>query len=82
MFGPKRVKVTGVWRKLHNEELYNLHFSPDIIRIIRSRKIRWTVHVARMGRCEMHTKSWFERLKRIDHSEYLGVNGRIILKLI
>jgi hypothetical protein len=41
--------VTGGWRKLHNEELHNLYSSPSIIRIIKSRKMRWTGHVERMG---------------------------------
>jgi hypothetical protein len=41
--------VTGEWRKLHNEELRDLYSSPSIIRIIKSRRIRWTGHVARMG---------------------------------
>jgi hypothetical protein len=49
MFGPKRDEVTGEWRKLHNEELRDLYSSPSIIRIIKSRRMRWTVHVARMG---------------------------------
>jgi hypothetical protein len=49
IFGPKRDGVTGVWRKLHNEELHNLHSSPSIIRIIKSRRMRWAGHVARMG---------------------------------
>jgi hypothetical protein len=50
IFGPKRDEVTGEWRKLHNEELHNLYSSPDIIRQIKSRRIRWTVNVARMGK--------------------------------
>jgi hypothetical protein len=41
--------VTGEWRKLHNEELHDLYSSPSIIRIIKSRRVRWTGHVARMG---------------------------------
>jgi hypothetical protein len=41
--------VTGGWRKLHNEELHNLYSSPSIIRIIKSRRMRWVGHVARMG---------------------------------
>jgi hypothetical protein len=49
IFGPKRVGVTGEWRKLHNEELHNLYSSPSIIRIIKSRRMRWAGHVARMG---------------------------------
>jgi hypothetical protein len=48
-FGPKRDGVTGGWRKLHNEELHNLYSSPSIIRIIKSRRLRWAGHVARMG---------------------------------
>jgi hypothetical protein len=49
IFGPKRDRVTGGWRKLHNEELHNLYSSPSIIRIIKSRRMRWAGHVARMG---------------------------------
>jgi hypothetical protein len=49
IFGPKRDEVTGGWRKLHNEELHDLYSSPSIIRIIRSRRMRWAAHVARMG---------------------------------
>jgi hypothetical protein len=49
IFGPKRDEVTGEWRKLHNEELNTLHSSPDIIRKIKSRRMRWAGHVARMG---------------------------------
>jgi hypothetical protein len=49
IFGPKRDDVTGEWRKLHNEELRDLYSSPSIIRIIKSRRIRWAGHVARMG---------------------------------
>jgi hypothetical protein len=49
IFGPKRDEVKGDWRKLHNEELHNLYSSPNIIRIIKSRRIRWAGHVARMG---------------------------------
>jgi hypothetical protein len=49
IFGPKRDEVTGEWRKLHNEELRDLYSSPSIIRIIKSRRVRWAGHVARMG---------------------------------
>jgi hypothetical protein len=41
--------VTGRWRKLHNEEMYNLYLSPSIIRIIKSRRMKWAGHIARMG---------------------------------
>jgi hypothetical protein len=49
IFGPKRDEVTGGWRKLHNEELHNLYSSPSITRMIKSRRMRWAWHVARMG---------------------------------
>jgi hypothetical protein len=50
IFGPKRDKVTGEWRKLHNKELHDLYSSPSIIRIIKSWRMRWAGHVARMGK--------------------------------
>jgi hypothetical protein len=49
IFGPKRDGMTGGWRKLYNEELHNLYSSSSIIRIIKSRRMRWAGHVARMG---------------------------------
>jgi hypothetical protein len=49
IFGPKRDEVTGEWRTLHSGELHNLYSSPDIIRQIKSRRMRWAGHVARMG---------------------------------
>jgi hypothetical protein len=49
IFRPKRDEVTGGWRKLHNEELHDLYSSPSIIRIIKSRRMRWAGHVAQMG---------------------------------
>jgi len=49
IFGPKRDEVTGEWRKLHNEELNVLYSSPNIVRVIKSRKMRWAGHIARMG---------------------------------
>jgi hypothetical protein len=48
IFGPKRDEVTGGWRKLHNEELHSLHSSSSIIRMIKSRRMRWAGHVARI----------------------------------
>jgi hypothetical protein len=54
IFGPKRHNVIGGWRKLHNEELRNLYCSPCIIRIIKSRGMRWAGHVAYMGKSVMH----------------------------
>jgi len=49
IFGPKRDEVTGQWRKLHNEELNDLYCSPDIVQVIKSRRMRWAGHVACMG---------------------------------
>jgi hypothetical protein len=49
IFGPKGGEVTGEWRKLHSGELHNLYSSPDIIRQMKSRRMRWAGHVARMG---------------------------------
>jgi hypothetical protein len=64
IFGPRRDEVTGEWRRVHNEELNDLYFSPNIVRVIKSRRMRWAGHVARMER---------------DHWGDLGVDGWIIL---
>jgi hypothetical protein len=58
IFGPKRDEVTGEWRKLHNEELRNLYSPPDIIRQVKSRRMRWTGHVARIGEERKMYKIW------------------------
>jgi hypothetical protein len=50
IFGPKRDEVTGEWRRLHNKELYALYSLPNIIRVIKSRRLRWAGHVARIGK--------------------------------
>jgi hypothetical protein len=49
IFGPRRDEVTGKWRRLHNEKLNDLYCSPNIVRVIKSRRVRWAGHVARMG---------------------------------
>jgi hypothetical protein len=50
VFEPKRDEVTGEWRKLHNEELNDLYSLPNTVRVVKSRRMRWAGHVARMGR--------------------------------
>jgi len=49
VFGPKRDEVTAEWRKLHNEELSDLYYLPNIVRVVKSRRMRWAGHVACMG---------------------------------
>jgi hypothetical protein len=67
IFGPKRVEVTGGRRKLHNEELHNSYSSPSIIRVTKSRRIRWARHVTWMGQREIHIGYWSESQKERDH---------------
>jgi hypothetical protein len=49
IFRPKRDELTGEWRKLHNQELHDMYSSPSIVRIIKSRRMRWAGHVVRIG---------------------------------
>jgi hypothetical protein len=56
IFGPKGGEIIGGWRKLHDEELHNLYCSPNIIRMMKSRRMRCAWHVARMGRRGMHKR--------------------------
>jgi hypothetical protein len=72
--------VTGGWRKLHYVELHNLYSSPSIIRVIKSKRMRWAGHVARMGGRGMHIGYWWERQKERDHWEDQDVGGWKILK--
>jgi hypothetical protein len=67
IFGLNRYEVTGDWRKLHNEELLDEYSSPDIIRMIKSGRVRWAGQVARMGRRGMNIGHWWESQKERDH---------------
>jgi len=72
-------KEDGSWRKLHNDELRSLYSSPNIVRVIKSRRLRWVGHVARMGEGEVFTGFWLGGPKVRDHWEDRGVDGRIAL---
>jgi hypothetical protein len=78
IFGLKR-EEDGSWRKLHNDEHHSLYSSPNIVRVIKTRRVRWAGHVACMG--EVFTRFWFGGLKVRDHWEDLGIGGRITLRL-
>ena len=78
IFGPRRHKITGEWRRLHNEELNDLYSSPYIARVIKSRRMKWAGHVARMGEERGCIGSWWGN-RRGDHWGDLGVDGWIIL---
>jgi hypothetical protein len=72
IFGPKR-EEDGSWRKLHNDELHSLYSSPNTVRVIKSKSMRWPGHVTRMGEV-------LGGPQVRDHWEDLGVGGRIILR--
>ena len=67
IFGPRRDEVTGEWRRLHNEELNDLYSSPNIVRVIKLRRMRWAGHVARMGEERGCIGSWWGNRRERDH---------------
>jgi hypothetical protein len=77
IYGPKR-EEDGSWRKLHNDKFHSLHSSPNIVRVNKSRRMRWVGHVARMG--DVFTGFWLGGPKVRDHWEDLGLGGKINLK--
>jgi hypothetical protein len=82
IFGPKRDEVTGEWRKLHEEELNDLYSSPNIVRVIKWRRMRWSGYVARMGERRNVYRILVGNLKERAYLGDPGVNWRIILRWI
>jgi hypothetical protein len=78
--GSKREEVAGGWRRLHNEELHNLYASSNIIKVIKSRRMRWVEHVARMGDMRNSDNTLVGKPEGKSHLEDLGVGGRKILE--
>jgi hypothetical protein len=79
IFGPKR-EEDGSQRKLHSDEMHRLYSSPNIVGVIKSRRMMmWAGHVACMGRGEVFTGFWFEGPNVRDHWDDLGIGGRITL---
>jgi len=78
--GRKRDEVTGEWRKIHNEEPNDLYSSPDIVWVIKTRKMRWAGHVASMDENRGVYRVWWGNLRSRDHLEDAGRDGWIILR--
>jgi len=79
IFGPRRDEVMGEWRRLHNEELNDLYSSPSIVRVIKSRRMKWAGHVARMGEERGVYRVLVGKPRERDHWGGLGADGWIIL---
>jgi hypothetical protein len=75
IFGPTRDEVRGEWRKLHSGKLHNLYSTPDIIRQIKSRRMRWAGHVARIEEGRKCARFWWESPKERNHLKDRGVEG-------
>jgi len=81
--GPERDEIMGEWRRIHNEELNDLHSSSNIFQLIKSSRMKWVGHVAGMGRVKEHVGFWQGNLRARDNLEGPGVGGgRIILRWI
>ena len=82
IFGPRRDEVAEEWRKLHNEELNDLYCSPNIIRVTKSRRMRWAGHVAHMRERRGVYRVLVGNLRERDHLEDPGLDRKIILRWI
>jgi len=82
IFGPKRDEVTWEWSRLHNEDLNDLYTTPNFVLVIRSRRMRWAGHVARMGEEMGVYRVLVGKPEKGDHWGDLGVGGQIILEWI
>jgi hypothetical protein len=67
ILGPKRGELTGGWRKLHNEEIHDLYSSSSIVRVIKSRRMRWAVQITRMAGRGAHVGYWWESPRKGNH---------------
>jgi hypothetical protein len=82
IFGPKGEEVAGGWRRLHNEELHDLYASPNVIRVIKSMRVSWAGHVARMGAKINTQKFGSVDLIGKEYSEDIGVDDKLLLEWI
>ena len=82
IFGPKRDDVTEEWRKLHNEELNDGYFSPNIVRVMKTENNKMVGSRSMYGGAEVCIGFWWGNFRERDHLEDQGINGRIILRRI
>jgi hypothetical protein len=75
-------KVAGEWRKLYNEELNDLYGSPNVVRVIKSRRTKWVGHIARTGERGDVYRFWWGNLREKDHLEDPDIDGRLLLRWI
>jgi len=80
IFEPRRNEVTGEWRKVYKKELNDVYCSPNIVWVIKSRRMRWAGHVTRMGEGRGVYRVLVRKLKERDHLGEPGVDGRIFRK--
>ena len=78
IFRPKKDEVTGEWKRLYNEKLNDRYCSPNILRVIKSRRMRWAGHVARMGEERGRIRFWWGNRRERDRWGDLGIDGWII----